>query len=279
MQQECIDLIKKLTKKKHVLLTDRANISIKLCLNLMHDKGVSNVILQDQGGWITYNQFAKKYNLAVTELTTSYGLVDDFVLLKNISAKINSKHSNSTDNPTTALLLNSMPAYAYLQDMERISEFCMSNNLILINDASGSIGQEEGTKGDLIFASFGKNKPVDLGHGSFIATDNKDFYDFLIDVNRFKLTLDYDILHDKLTKLRQRINKFNELDNKIKSELNDYDIIHRQKPGFNVIVKYKNDHDLSKIKVYCEKNKYEFVLCPKYIKVLAQAISIEVVRL
>jgi Zn-finger domain-containing protein len=228
----------------------------------MQEQGIENILLQDQGGWITYKQFAKKFKLNIIELKTDHGLIN------NISNKTKS-----------ALLINSMPSYAYLQDMDKIEKQCKKNKTIIINDTSGSIGQEQGTIGDLIFASFGKNKPVNLGQGSFIATDNKEFYDVLNDINRPKIIIDFDKLHDKLINLKQRINKFNKTNKKIKEELKDHDIIHENKLGFNVIVKYKNESELSKITSYCENNKYEFVLCPKYIKVLEQAVSIEVVRL
>jgi hypothetical protein len=44
-------------------------------------------------------------------------------------------------------------------------------------------------------------------------------------------------------------------------------------------VKFNNEEEKNKIKTYCEKNKYEFVECPKMIKVNAEAISIEVKRI
>lgn len=274
MQQQCLDLLKELTGKKHIILTDRGNISIKLALCLMKEIGVGNVILQDQAGWITYKQFAKSYRLNFVELSTNYGIVDDFKGFKIILKKINKKN-----HKPTALLINSMPAYAYLQDMGKIKEFSEKNHIIIINDATGSIGTEEAKYGDIILGSFGNNKPVNLGYGGFIATDNKEFYGLLNDFNRLKVIFDYDLLYERLVKLKERISLLQKIHQKIKSELKSFKIIHKDKQGFNVIVKYKNEPELSLLKGYCEKNKYEFVLCPKYIKVLEQAISIEVIRL
>ena len=264
-----IQLLKGLTGKKYVLFTDRGNISIKLCLSLMKEKGIKNLIIQYQGGWITYKQFARKYKLNVLELATDYGLINDLDDLNKILH----------NNPQSALLINSMPAYAYLQEMDKLEQLCKKNNIILINDASGSIGSEQAKHGDLIFASFGRHKPVDLGYGSFIATDNKELYSKLAGNNTLKVTIDYNRLYGRLARLNGRITLLNKINQKIKKELGNYDIIHKEKQGFNIIVKYKNDSELSAILSYCERNKYEFVLCPKYIKVLETAVSIEVVRL
>ena len=45
------------------------------------------------------------------------------------------------------------------------------------------------------------------------------------------------------------------------------------------MVGFNNRGEKNKIVDYCEKNKYEFVECPKMIKVNVNAISIEVKRL
>ena len=60
-------------------------------------------------------------------------------------------------------------------------------------------------------------------------------------------------------------------------QLKDFDII--QSNGINVIVKFNNAEEKLKLIDYCKLYGYEFTLCPRYIRVLEDAISIEVKRL
>src|SRR3989338_8203460 len=95
-KQECINELKELTGKKFVLLTQRGNASIQLALKLAKGKGFDKLLIQDQGGWITYKQYAEKLKFSIHELKTDHGLVNEKEL---------EKIKNSV------LLINSLPAY------------------------------------------------------------------------------------------------------------------------------------------------------------------------
>ncbi|MBI4141867.1 hypothetical protein HY484_03010, partial [Candidatus Woesearchaeota archaeon] len=41
-------------------------------------------------------------------------------------------------------------------------------------------------------------------------------------------------------------------------------------------VKFNNEQEKQQLIDYCNKNKYEYTLCPRYIRVMDNAISIEV---
>ena len=49
--------------------------------------------------------------------------------------------------------------------------------------------------------------------------------------------------------------------------------------GFVVIVKFDNDTDRLRILSYCTQNGLEYTTCPREIRVMQDAISIEVKRL
>lgn len=246
-------LLQKLTSKKHILFTDKGNTSIKLALKLMKKLDMKNCYLQDQGGWITYRQFAKKFN--IKEIKTNYGLIDNL----NISED-------------SFLIINSLAAYSYYQDMSKIIGF-------IINDVSGSIGTDAATKGEIILGSFGRWKPVNLNYGGFIATDNLDYYNFLKENLTREVNINYDNLHKELTNLNNTLTKFYEINKKIKKDLKTFDIINKDLLGINVIIKYKTDNEKQQILNYCTKNSYEFTNCPMYIRILEKAICIEVKRL
>ena len=79
--------------------------------------------------------------------------------------------------------------------------------------------------------------------------------------------------------LEKRLFLLKKLTEKIKKDLGKFDIIHKDKKGINVVVKFKDENEKKKIVDYCRDNDYEYTECPRYIRVNCNAISIEVKRL
>jgi hypothetical protein len=249
--KEIKEKLSKLTGKKQVYITRRGNVSIREALRQCKSKGYSELFIQDQGGWITYRQFADKLKLKLHEIKTNYGLVDG-------SFK------------ECILLINTMPAYAYLQDVSKIkTEKCM-----IINDATGSIGNPQGKWGDIILGSFGEDKPIELKKAGFIAAD------FDIDIEEEKLTAEeQEKLLEEISKLGEKIWQFTDIQSSIKKDLKDYNIIHPEGKGINVIIKSNKKEEKEKIIEYCNKKGYEYTECPRYIRIIEEGISIEVKRM
>jgi hypothetical protein len=244
-------ILSELTGKKNVFLVRRGNISIRDSLRIAKTRGYKKVLIQDQGGWITYAPFAKKLKLELDYIATNYGLIKG-----NFYECI--------------LLINTMPAYAFYQDVKDINAL----DCIIINDVSGSIGTELSKWGDIIFGSFGKDKPIDLGRGGFIATD------FEVDVDELIFTKDeIDELYIKLTNLEKRIIFLKKKSKKIKKDLKKYNLVLPENEGINVLIKTSNDIEKNEIMDYCDKNKLEYTSCPRYIRMNQQGLSIEVKRL
>ena len=76
-----------------------------------------------------------------------------------------------------------------------------------------------------------------------------------------------------------RIAMYERVNKKIKNDLKEFDVIHRESKGINVIVKFKDDEEKEKIINCCKTNSYEYTVCPRYIRVNENAVSIEVKRL
>lgn len=246
------EILKELTQKNTVFLVSRGNTALKQVINLFKDKVL---LIQDQGGWFTYKQYSKKFK----ELKTDSGII----MLEELK-----KHAE----PESVLLVNSVAAYAYEQPMQEIMQICKEKQCLVVNDASGSLGTEIGTIGDIILASFGMGKVLDLGYGGFIATNLN-----------LKIQEDFDRKHEKdlnqkLQELPERIKYLHELQKKVKQELKNKAIIHREKQGINVIVKFYNESEKKSTIRYCEKNNYTYTLCPRDIRVKQQAVSIELKR-
>ena len=262
-----IDEIKKklsaLTGKDKIILTRRGNKALKFTLKAL--AGQKKVLIQDQGGWITYPQYAKELGFELAELKTDYGLIDLDELKKVIDCDC-------------ILLVNSMPGYFAYENMKKIAEIAQHANAVLVNDVSGSIGTGNAKFGDIIFGSFGRWKPVSVGYGGFIALD-KGYANTIF--KEMQSVFDEKFapkLLERLEKLDETSEKFKSAAKKIKKDLNDLEIIHPDAEGFNVVVKFKDEGEKEKILKYCEQNDYEYTLCPRYIRVNDEAVCIEVKR-
>ncbi|MBR9699574.1 hypothetical protein GOV09_03915 [Candidatus Woesearchaeota archaeon] len=265
MKSEVIELLKKYTGKRTVYLTQRGNKSIFLALKIVKAMGMTKIIVQDQGGWITYPQYIDRLKLQMVELKTDYGLFDMNSLGKSLDGE-------------SAVLVNGLSGYFADQPMGMINSLCKQKNALLINDASGSIGTEIARYGDIVIGSFGEDKPVNLQYGGFLAFDELDFDKGILDDAVFDADK-IQRLADKLKQLPERLKFFEKHTHKIKKELAEFEILHSDRKGLNVIVKYKDDHERERIIKYCEKGGYQYVECPRYHKVNVPAISIEVKRL
>jgi hypothetical protein len=271
MKDQCAEILKNLTGKQFVLFVQRGNAAIRLALKLAKSLGYNKVLLQDQGGWITYRQFCKKEKLEFSDIKTDYGIVE-LSTIKHYSGCV--------------LLINSMPAYAALQGMREITRVCMKQNNFIINDASGSIGTEEAKYGDIILGSFAIDKPVNInGHGGFIATNNKEYFDFL-EKNNPTFEIDFIGLLGKLNNLNKRLCELKLIRNKLIQELEATEfankIIHKEKKdygeGINLIVKFESEKQKEKLIKLAEKENLEFTLCPRDIRVNERAVSFEIKR-
>lgn len=252
---DCENILKELVDKKFVIFTKRGNAAILAALKLVKHLGMKKVLIQDMGGWITYPQFIDKLKLEQVRIKTNHGLVEEVP-------------------DGDVLLMNSMAGYFALHDMRKVRQ--KAKNLFLINDVAGSIGTEEAKVGDLIIGSFGRWKPLNVEEGGFLATDNEDHFSFL---KQFSEDINFEKLLVKLNNLQSKLKFFDEFSSKIKHDLKDFDVIHRDSKGVNVVVRFSDEEEKAKLINYCEKLGVSFEECPKYIRVLDQAISIEVKRI
>lgn len=98
-------------------------------------------------------------------------------------------------------------------------------------------------------------------------------------IKKEKIEVDENKLIEKIKDLPNRYKFLFETVDKIKNDLKKYKVIYPEKKGINVVIRFGSDEEKNKLIKYCEENNYEWILCPKYIKVNVPAISIEVKRL
>lgn len=250
MEEKVKESLRKLTNKGNIFLVDRGNTALKLILGSLNGQ----VYIQNQGGWLNYKKIPD-----VKEIKTDYGIID--------LEELNKIDENSV------LIVNSLSGYFAEQPMKEIIKICEEKNCTVINDVSGSIGNNGLCKeGNFIFGSFGKWKPINLEYGGFIATDKKIKMGENFDEDKLSE------LYKKLTYLKERLILFNILQRRVKENLNNFEVIHKESNGINVIVKFNNEEEKEELIKYCKDNNYEYTLCPRYIRVNCKAVSIELKR-
>ena len=259
VRKELNEELKKLVGKKHVRLVARGNTAIKIALQVCSDGIGDKVIVPDQGGWITYLEYPKKLGLKMAKLKTDAGLINasDLVGLKG------------------CLLYTNMAGYFAEQPVSEI--YSKFDGKVVLDVCS--LGLQKDWPADIVIGSFGRWKVVNAEYGGFIAVDDKKLFDKIM-----KIPADFDCgyverIKEKLIGAEGRLKFLMGVADKIKKELSDFDIIHREKKGINVVVRFKDSGEKQKILKYCKDNNYEHTLCPRYIRVEEDAISIEVKRL
>jgi hypothetical protein len=266
MKEEIMQELRKITGKDNIALTESGNSAIEAAMLITKNLKKTKILIPDQGGWFSYRKIPIRLNIEYEEIVTDKSVIIPEEL---------KKHKDC------AFIFTTFGGYFAEQPLKKIYSICKKNNILLIEDATGSTGWRK-SKADIIICSFSKWKPLNLGYGGLIAANNPEFLgliDDFLEKKRFeKEDLDKELMK-KIKALPKRYKFFFNLQKKVKKELRDFTIIHRREKGLNVVVSYENDEEREKLINYCRKNNYEFVNCPNYIKVNEQAISIELKRL
>ena len=267
-EESCIEKIRDLTTKEHVRMTSSGNNSIFIALSAVE----GDIIIPDQGGWHGFKQIAKHLNKNIITLKTDLGLID-------------TNHLDDLEiSESSALIFTSFAGYAAEQDVKSICRYCKDNNILTIEDASAGIGDKEnrlGKNSDIILASTGSPKMINVGSGGFISTNDEEV---------FKKTA----LPQKLSKTSQMVcsgidNELNQVKDNLEVSLNatDYvkkhipDSIHASKRGLNVIIPNENAKSICwELKKSLVTDKSGFITtCPNYNRVKQKAICVEIKNL
>lgn len=259
--------INKITNHKFVKLTNSGNASIFLAIASTEGP----IIIPDQGGWNGFKQIANYLNRDIITLKTDYGF-------------INSDYLEDIDEGN--LILTSFAGYTAEQDIKAIYDICSDKNITLIEDASAGLGDDKNILGngkyaDIIVASTGSPKIINVGNGGFISTDNPDVLEKtrilqkIVKINEITASGVCVELENIGKKLNTTINACNYLKNSLD------DVIHADKRGLNVIIKDAKPKDFSwNLKKELKTDKKGFITkCPNYNRVKEKAVAIEIKNL
>ena len=269
--EKTIKKLKELSRHSEVRIVNCGNAAIFAALCIARTVNARPCILiPDQGGWISFQTYTKILGFEVREIRTDKGVID-------------LKHLEKEAPSGAAFLVTSFAGYYAEQPMKRIAEICKKHGCLLIEDASGAIGDPilcNGAVSDIIIGSFGRWKPVNCGEGGFISASDSGYFEKTKEAySMFRSKPDYAKLLKKLGQAEERLGFFFRTAEKIKKDLKDLNVFHAGRRGLNVVVGFEDSVQKKKISDYCKDRGYPFVVCPKYIRVMQDAISIEVKRL
>ncbi|MBU0461259.1 MAG: DegT/DnrJ/EryC1/StrS family aminotransferase [Nanoarchaeota archaeon] len=272
-KEEIVSLLKQYTRHDNVRLVARGNAAILEALYIVKKVNPKPfVLIPDQGGWISFQTYPQIFGFEVKAVKTNRGVID----LVDLEKKANGG---------AALLITSFAGYFAEQPLKYIANICHEHNCLLIEDASGAVGDKtlcNGEFSDMILGSFGRWKPINNEYGGFISAKEERYFtqgkEVLTATNFYPR---YDVLLKKLKDAKRRLEQMYKLQEKVKEEIEalGVKVLHRNLRGLNVVAKPMKQEETEDVIKYCEEHNYEYVECPKYIRLDEEAISIELKRI
>ena len=160
------DKISEITGHEHVKTVNSGNSAILAAMNSFEDK----ILIPDQGGWTGFRNMAEFRGIEVIEVPTDLGIIGPKALEYTID-----------EHKPEALFITSFAGYIAEQPVKELFEVCDDKGVILVEDASGGIGDKEKKLGNgeyahVIVASTGSPKIVNVGSGGFISTNHNEIF-------------------------------------------------------------------------------------------------------
>jgi hypothetical protein len=154
--------VKRFTQHEHVKIVNSGSSAILSVMSTFKNR----VMIPDQGGWIGFKKMADICGLEINYVPTELGLIQIDVL-EDFIEKLKPE----------ALFITSFAGYMAEQPIKDIFKVCEDMGVIMVEDASGGIGDSNGLLGNgahahVILASTGSPKTVNVGNGGFISTNN-----------------------------------------------------------------------------------------------------------
>ena len=267
-EKSCIEKIRNLTTKENVKITSSGNNSIFIALSAIE----GDILIPDQGGWHGFKQIAKFLNKNIITLKTDSGLIDPNYL------------DELEINNDSALIFTSFAGYTAEQDIKSINQYCRKNNILTIEDASAGIGDIEnnlGCKSDIIIASTGSPKMINVGSGGFIATDNDEILKKTSLPQKLSKTSQIICsgIDSEIEKVKENLEVSLNATNHVKKHIPN--TLHKEKRGLNVIIPHDDAKSISwNLKKSLTTDKSTIITtCPNYNRVKQKAICIEIKNL
>ena len=276
------------TNHQYAKLVNSGNAAILSTMNSIDGA----ILIPDQGAWNGFKQIANFLNKDLITVKTNQGLID----LNNLNESVISSSDDSIidlndENNKSALFLTSFAAYTAEQDLKAICDYAHENNLLVVEDASGAIGDKEkklanGSYSDIIIGSTGSPKIVNVEDGGFITTSDNALFDksrLLLKTNKTSnitaCGIYYELDHAQ-ENLCKTIDACLYLKESIEDET-DFNVFHSDKRGINVIITAEDPKSLSyRLRQELTLDSHGMITkCPNYNRLKEKAVAIEIKNL
>ena len=265
------DKISEIIGHEHVKTVNSGNSAILAAVNSFKDK----ILVPDQGGWTGFRNMAEFKGIEVIEVPTDLGIINPEVLEDSIN-----KYKPE------ALFITSFAGYIAEQPVKELFEICDDKGILLVEDASGGIGDREkklgnGEHAHVIVASTGSPKIVNVGSGGFISTDNNEFFkkskELLKTLKASPVTCAG--ISEEIKNASQILLKTIEACEMLKKEFKS--AVHADKRGISVALKTDDPKKMG----YLLRQKLKadgrsiITVCPRYERVMMEAVCVEIKNL
>jgi dTDP-4-amino-4,6-dideoxygalactose transaminase len=265
--------IQELTGHEYVKLVNSGNSAILAVMNALEGP----FILPDQGGWSGFKKMAQILDKNVIFVPTEKGIIYPDLLEEYLK--------NLTVTPS-ALFLTSFAGYTAEQPLKELYDICSENGVLLIEDASGSVGDPlkklcNGQQAHVIIASTGSPKTVNVGNGGFISTDKNEIFQksgFLLKTLKADAITAAGMIEESENASSNLIKTIDACDYLKKNIPNTY---HSDKRGINVIISSMDPKTHSRIlreKINVEGRSI-ITTCPLYDRLKEKAVCLEIKNL
>jgi dTDP-4-amino-4,6-dideoxygalactose transaminase len=266
--------IKRFTKHEQVKIVNSGSSAILSVMSTFKD----SVMIPDQGGWVGFNRMAEFCGLNINYLPTEFGLVQVDVL-EDFIEKFNPE----------ALFITSFAGYMAEQPLKEVYKVCEDMGVIMVEDASGGIGDVTGLLGNgehahVILASTGSPKTVNVGNGGFISTNNTNILESAKNIlNGLKADpITCAGIAVEIENAPHIISKTIETCRYLKSQISDFrEVLHVNKQGLNVGIPDKSPKKLGYLlrKGLNVHGGSIITVCPNYNRIKSNAVCIEIKNL
>lgn len=266
--------VKKFTHHEQVKIVNSGNSAILSVMSTFKGR----IMIPNQGGWTGFKKMAEFSGLETVILPTQLGVVE-IEVLEDFIEKFNPE----------ALFITSFAGYMAEQPLKDIYTVCDDTNVVLVEDASGGIGDGRGLLGNgahahVIVASTGSPKTVNVGNGGFISTNDTEMVasakNILNSVKADPVTCAG--IASEIKNAPSILSKTMDACRFLKSEIMEFrEVLHGNKLGLNVTVPDENPKKLG----YQLKSGFNvpggsiITLCPNYNRVKLKSVCIEIKNL
>ncbi len=258
--------LQEFTHHKYVEITNRCNASLFYALFVAKKLDPrKKIAIPNQGGWLKYKTYAEILEFEVIEYPTEDCTIDVPALL-------------AMKDECGAILITNPGGYIARQPLNELYLACSGGPLI-IEDVSGSLGNYC-DNAHIKIGSFGKWKPISIGYGGFISFEKEEHFILAKEImTTSKVGPDfYELLERQLENVKERYQQIFLRSRQIKKDLNKFTILKRDEDGLVVMVAFQHDSEKEAIVRYCTEHSLDYTVCPRSIRTLQTAISIEVKR-